>query len=187
MIIKKRQLLMATLIVALGAAVFVNWYYTKPESLSTGVEVSVTATETDEESAKLGEARYVISSEVTEAENKTAEYFAGARLKRQSAHDEAAEMLNAVIGSADSDAQAVKDATEKLNELAENLVLEGDTENLITAKLNCETIVTINGDAAQVIVEKGKLDSAGAVQIQEIMLSQTGFDSKNITIIELNS
>ncbi len=31
MIIKKRQLLLATLIIALAAAVFVNWYYTRPE------------------------------------------------------------------------------------------------------------------------------------------------------------
>lgn len=34
MIIKKRQLLMATLVLALAAAVFVNWYYTRPAATS---------------------------------------------------------------------------------------------------------------------------------------------------------
>ena len=29
LLIKRRQLVMATLVVALGAAVFVNWYFTK--------------------------------------------------------------------------------------------------------------------------------------------------------------
>lgn len=36
MIIKKRQLLLATLIIALGAAVFINWYYTKPTANAHG-------------------------------------------------------------------------------------------------------------------------------------------------------
>ena len=64
MIIKKRQLLLATLIIALGAAVFINWYYTKPTAKSAGTKPEQT-TQQAEQGANLGDARYVLSSDVT--------------------------------------------------------------------------------------------------------------------------
>ena len=47
MSIGKRQIVLATLVVALGAAVFVNWYYTKPdaEKANTGVTVTEEVTQ----------------------------------------------------------------------------------------------------------------------------------------------
>ena len=47
MIIKKRQLLLATLIIALAAAVFVNWYYTRPEVETAGAGKGETTTKQD--------------------------------------------------------------------------------------------------------------------------------------------
>lgn len=190
MIIKKRQLLLATLIIALGAAVFVNWYYTRPTSEAANAKPSVTAAEAaDSAASELGEARYVISSGVTELATGTgeAEYFAAARLKRKTAHDESAEALNAVIKDSASPADAVNQASRKLTALAEELELEGELENLITAKVGCENLVVLNGTAAQVIVEKGALDATTAVQIQDIVTAQTEYNSENITIIELNT
>ena len=51
MIIKKRQLLLATLIIALAAAVFVNWYYTRPEVETAGAGKGETTTKQDAEQA----------------------------------------------------------------------------------------------------------------------------------------
>lgn len=42
MSIGKRQIVLATLVVALGAAVFVNWYYTKPDAEKANTGVTVT-------------------------------------------------------------------------------------------------------------------------------------------------
>ena len=82
MIIKKRQLLLATLIIALGAAVFINWYYTKPTAKSAGTKPEQT-TQQAEQGANLGDARYVLSSDVTlddaSAQAEASEYFAGAK------------------------------------------------------------------------------------------------------------
>ena len=38
LLIKRRQLVMATLVVALGAAVFVNWYFTNSSNNVAGVD-----------------------------------------------------------------------------------------------------------------------------------------------------
>ena len=85
MILKKRQLVTATLVLALGAAVFVNWYYTKPHADVSAAGADVSATEVAE---KLGDAQYVLSDVSGKADP-----FAEARLKREKAHDAAMEAL----------------------------------------------------------------------------------------------
>lgn len=191
MIIKKRQLLLATLIIALGAAVFVNWYYTRPEVESAGKSV-VTETTTvpeAEQGANLGDARYVISTDTaledTAAQAKANEYFAGAKLRRQTAHDEAAEALNDVIKDSNSSSEAVEKAGDALKELTDCMTLESDIENLITAKVGCENLVILNGGNAEIIVENGSLDDVTVVQIKEIAVKHSGYPVENVTIIEM--
>ena len=43
----------------------------------------------------------------------------------------------------------------------------------------------INGSSAQVVCEKGMLDSTVILQIKEIFLKHTDINSENITIFEL--
>lgn len=190
MVIKKRQLLLATLIVALGAAVFVNWYYTKPDIEAAGNTAATSGVSNEaQEGANLGDARYVISSDVTledeAAQAQASEYFASAKLRRRTAHDEAAEALNDIIKDSSSNADAVKSATAMLKELSDCMTLESDIENLISAKVGCENLVILNKGNAEIIVENGSLDDVTVVQIKEIAVKQTGYAVDKITIIEM--
>ena len=190
MVIKKRQLLLATLIVALGAAVFVNWYYTKPDIESAGNTAATSGVSGEaQEGANLGDARYVISSDVAledeVAQAQASEYFASAKLRRQTAHDEAAEALNDIIKDGSSNTEAVKDATAALKELADCMTLESDIENLISAKVGCENLVILNKGNAEIIVENGSLDDVTVVQIKEIAVKQTGYTADKIILIEM--
>lgn len=190
MIIRKRQLLLATLIVALAAAVFVNWYYTRPDIESAGVNKAETTTlEQAREGANLGDARYVISTDTVledvAAQAKATEYFASAKLRRKNAHDEAAEALNKIIKDGSSSSQAVSQASEVLGELAESLAVESDIENLIAAKAGCENLVILNGGNAEVIVENGSLDDVTVIKIKEIVVEQTGYPVEKISISEM--
>ncbi len=190
MIIRKRQLLLATLIIALGAAVFVNWYYTKPDIASAGTDSTLSATEQDSlQGANMGDARYVNSTTVSvddvAAQAKANEYFASAKLRRQNAHDEAAEALNDIIKDGSSSADAVSEATEVLGELSESIALESDLENLIYAKAGCENLVILNGGTAEIIVENGSLDDVSLVKIKEIAVKQTGLSVDKISITEM--
>lgn len=190
MIIKKRQLLLATLIIALAAAVFVNWYYTRPDVESAGTKSTETTTEQQaQEGANLGDARYVISTDTAledaPAQAKANEYFAGAKLRRQTAHDEAAEALNDVIKDSDSSDAVAKQASELLKELANSISLESDIENLISAKVGCENIVILNAGNAEIVVENGSLDDVAIVKIKEITVEQTGYPVENISITEM--
>ena len=195
MAIGKRQIVLATLVVALGAAVFVNWYYTKPdaERANTGVTISEQATQA---AGNLGDALLVNSSTIaSEGSTKASdtqqaqagaeeEYFAQARLNRSTAHDEAAEALNKVIEDSSASAEAVKLATEELAELSNAIKLEADIENLIHAKIGSSCVVVIGNATAQVVIGKGVLTDTILVQIKEIVLNQTGFSVDKITVIE---
>ena len=188
MIIKKRQLLLATLIIALGAAVFINWYYTKPSATAAGTDPEQN-TRQAEQGANLGDARYVISSDVAlddaSAQAQASEYFAGAKLRRQTAHDEAAKALGDIIKDSSSQSEAVKDAEAALRELTDALTKESDVENLISAKVGCENLVIINGGTVEIIVENGSLDDVSLIKIKEIAVKQTGYDVDKIAITEM--
>ncbi len=190
MIFKKRQVLMAALVVALGAAVFVNWYYTKqPQTVQTNSPVSSTQQNTENQEAatagNLGDAQFV-SGTLPSSENKTdePEYFVQAKLDRTVAHDKAKETLQQTIDSSTADAESKKAASEALEKLSANIKKETDTENLIKAKISSGCVVVIDNGKAQVIVEKGKLNDTVVLQIKEIVIQQTGFTVENITIIE---
>ena len=66
MILKKRQLLLATLVIALGAAIFINRYYTAPQvdSAASGEVKEQQTSKSTDKGANLGDARYVISTDV---------------------------------------------------------------------------------------------------------------------------
>lgn len=180
MVVKKKQLVTATLALALGAAIFVNWYYSKPENKSVIDSIRTTQAE---ETENLGDAQYV-SATTAKSEDET---LAGFRLKRNSAHDESKDMLNGVIKDGKSSSEAVRESAEALNSLAEDIKAEADLENLITAKLNKDCVVIIDREVCEVIVPKGTLSEAVTLQIKDLVVKQTQISPKNITIIELST
>lgn len=190
MIIRKRQLLLATLIIALGAAVFVNWYYTRPDVESVVSPTPQATTQPQvQEGANLGDARYVISTDAVledaPAQAMANEYFADAKLRRQNAHDEAAESLNDIIKDGSISDDIAGQAGDLLNELSKSIALESDIENLISAKVGCENLVILNRGNAEIIVENGSLDDVAIVKIKEIVVEQTGYPVDKISITEM--
>lgn len=178
MVLKKKQIVTTTLALALGAAVFVNWYYTKPQTQSTLNAENTTGTT---ESENLGDAQYVSATTVSSGEKTLADF----KLKRDSARDEAKETLNSIIKDPKSSSESVSQATQSLQIIAEDIKDEADLENLITAKISAECIVIIDSEVCQVILEKGILTENVSLQIKDLVVKQTKVPSKNITIIEL--
>lgn len=180
MILRKRQLITGTLVLALSAAVFVNWYYTKPQSEATlGTKETVSKTDAVK---NLGDAQYVISSDVNNED-----VFVNERLKRQKSHDEAEEMLQEIIKDSASSEIAVKEATSALTALSDRVKKETDIETLVKAKTGIDCLVVLTESGGDIILSKAPTDSATVLQITEIAVNKTSFLAENITIIELNS
>lgn len=170
-IIGKKQIVFFGLIVALAAAVYVNWYYTKPTSeIDRGVPADTTAAE------NLGAAQYVNAG--------SSDYFEAAELKRTQAHADAQSALTQVIENKEADEKDKQSARDALSKLSANIKAEAEIENLITAKTGGKALVSL-GDTAEVVLAKGTLNEQSAVQIKEIIVNKTEISAEKITLVEV--
>ena len=176
MILKKRQLVTSALVLALGAAVFVNWYYTKPHANVTAGQPEATATEAAE---NLGDAQYVIS-DISEKRDP----FAAARLKREKAYSEAKETLQQTIADSAATQAAVAEASNTLSQLTKRKTTEADLETLIEAKTGLDNLVILGEDSAEVLLPEPAQESALMLQISALVVQKTGLSADRITIIE---
>ncbi|MCD7827328.1 MAG: SpoIIIAH-like family protein [Clostridiales bacterium] len=175
---KKRQVMLAALVVFLGIAVFVNWYYTTPDDkISAADSVSE---ENSENVVNLGDAIYADATD----EYSDEEYFAAAKLSRDESYDEAVATLNEIIESGDADGQSVQTAAQSLNELSENRIAQVNIENLVTAKTGSECVAVISGNSADIIVSGRVINSDVVLQIKEIVMDNTDIEAENISVIE---
>lgn len=169
-IIGRKQLLTFSLIFALSAAMFVNWYYTKPQNAEKEPEVT--------NQANLGDAQYVNSDSVSE------NFYVSAKLNRNKAHDSAKEYLSSIIADEKIDEETKVSAREKLIKISEQIKVESDIENLIAAQIKGDCIVTYDLDSIEVIIPKNAINDEVALKIKSIILSKTKLTSDKITIIE---
>lgn len=174
LLIKRRQLILATLVVALGAAVFVNWYYTDNGDKVTTPEETTGA----EYVQNLGEAEYV------NAEGNVSDYFSEVKLNRQKSRDEALEKLNASLKTVETGSEEAQSITQSIDKMTAQIKLQSDIEALISAKLASECVAVINESSAQVVVGKGALVEDAALQIIDIITNNTELTPADIKISE---
>ncbi len=175
--IKKGHAALLAMVLALGAAVFINWYYTSPKAETKVNQVDTTS----RQSANLGDAELVGATAVSQQDESFAKYT----VERQAAHDKAKETLQQVIKDSNASQTAVANASKSLEELSESIKRENDLETLINAKTGSENIVIIDGRDVKVITAKGTLTDNVTMQIKELILSLGDFTPEKISIFEL--
>lgn len=200
MLIKKRQVLTATLIIALCAAITVNWYFANPQS-----NLSESTTSSNEAvTGNLGDTLFVAGTtakndetvktdeeETTDATTDESQavsaedYFSSAKLKRQNSYDETVENIQKILSDGSLDSGKKNEITVMLSDYQSDMKEQTDAENLITAKTGSECLVVINGEECQVVLEKNTLNDTLILQITEIIEKNTNIFSENLTIIEL--
>lgn len=191
MLLKKRQVITATLIIALGAAVAVNWYYTDISS-NKGDEYAVT-TEDTSVSGNLGDSVLVagtvsqIEEETTENKNGTDsdEYFAQAKIKRTQANDKISDTIENILGNDNLEADDIARLENTYKEYQDVLKNEVDVENLIYAKTGKNCVAVINSESCQIIVDRNTLNDTIILQITEIVEKNTNISAENLSIIEI--
>lgn len=172
-IIGKKQLLIFTLVGALGLSVFINWYYSNPKQNIVEPELT--------EKSNLGEAQYVNSNSITDSN----EFFNNANMNRTKAHDLAKENLNEIINNPNSSKETIDLAREKLFKISEQIKLEADIENIVKSQTNSQCLVTMSENNIEVILPKESINESLIVKIKNIILSKTELSSEQISIIEI--
>ena len=194
----KRQLILASLVLALGAAVYLNWQFA-------GTGVAVDGESSSETSSALGAAQLVnnnyvetvsdgvesASGEVSgqEAEptqgevSEAAEKLSDARMTRQTARDEAVELLEDILNDAESDSAVKEAAVSEASAIAQNILKETNIESLVAAKGFSECVAYINGDTCTIVVNGDMEDAQNALIVSDIAATETGFSADQIKII----
>ena len=171
-IVKKRQLILATLVVILGAAVFVNWYYT-------GSKASEPQETTDVDYVQnLGEAKYVNATE------SKGDVFENLKFERKKQQDESIDSLNNSLKNIAAGSEEAKTITASINAITRNQQLQTELEALVKAKIKSECLVTITENGAQVVVGQGVLNETTSLQILEIIITNTQIKAENVIMSE---
>ena len=175
--IQKRHVLMASLVLALGAAVYLNWQFTGNSDM-----LSVDA------SKKLGEAQYVngditdetqeagifdsifgdddksteSAEETTEGEDTTAvkaelteeqiSYFSTVRTDREQTQSKVLEDAKEVLSLSENSEEAKEEAAESVSQLEKLILAQSNIENLLKAKGFTDVVCFISDEGCNVVV-----------------------------------
>ncbi len=178
----KKQIVLASLVLALGAAVYLNWQFAGTNKLPVG--------EDSKETSELGAAQLVNNAyleTVTDPlkQRGAKSSLSEARENRQNSRDEAMELLDEVLESVDADPDAKKSAVEEASAMAQNILKETNVENLLKAKGFEETVAYITPEECSIVVS-GQLQDTDLLIVQEIAMEQTGYSADQIKILPSN-
>lgn len=192
MVAKKKQILTASLVIALVAAVAVNWYYSGPQA-----SPAESAGETEE--VMLGDS-LLVAGKVSQSQNEgvgseesgsaqseekdSSAYFDEARLKKTQSHDEIKNEISSLMNNPNASVDDKTKLTAMLEDFQKSVKAEADCESLITAKAGDDCIVIINGGSAQVILKNNSINDTLLLQITDIIEKNTNISAENLTIIE---
>ena len=208
--LKSRGATAAVLTLALGAAVYLNWSFSRgaPPSLlvsdttADAVETAAAAPVTDQlavEAAAAAEDAEVSAVDdadknygeaqlVSANQDSGTEFFESARLTRSKARDEALDTLKKSLKDAGLTKEEKDALTTELSARISNITLETKLETLIKSKGFPDCVVNLEGSKANVTVmtENDALTAEEVTRVRDALLSQCkGLTAQDITIVEV--
>lgn len=178
--IQRKHVVLASLVLALGAAVYINWQLssapdnsgTKELGKATYVNSNVTATvdETD-------------SSLVTNLTKDQQNYFSNARLKREKTSDEVKNIALEALSLSESDEDAKESALAQLANLEELLMNQDTVENTLIAKGFSDCVCSISENSATVIVPENEMTDNSALIIKDAVSKVCDIPFESISVV----
>ena len=208
MILKKKEIIAASLVVLIGVAGYLNWSYQDTIKVRDGESYVETG-------KKLGEAQYVSSNEEVEegasgeetaetsgTENDEnaeetpseetsggaaadADYFDRAKLNREESRSKSLEILNQTAQNESFDAEIRKKAGDKILTVADNVQKESEIEGIAQSKGYTEICVYVDGSDANVVVRKDGFNNEDVVRLTELVTDHLKISAQNVKIVEV--
>lgn len=169
-LIGKRQILLSALVVMLGLAVFVNWYFTG------------TDTELQPEGAAASDRQEDTAGKIELVNAEESDYFASVRLQRAAARDETLEELRDVMAKSAGDSEAAVAVSAMIGDLSQIKQRETDIESLVSSTIGGECVAVISENSVEVVVSRDGLNDGTVLQISDIVDAVCGSDYENVRI-----
>ena len=210
MVLKKKEIIAASLVVLIGVAGYLNWSYQDTIRVQDGESYVETG-------KKLGEAQYVnavdeveetsegeeASSEAKETTAENAEnnsedtaqtvettsgsdnYFEQARLNKEASRSKSLEILNNTAENESFDAEIRQKAGDKILAVANNVQKESEIESIAQSKGYSEICVYVDDSEVNVMVRKDGFSDEDVVKLTAIVTEQLKISAQNVKIVEV--
>jgi len=180
----KRGILIAAVLMFVGAAAWLNWSYNQRWG-----EADAAMAETEDEmtsavNAMLGEnresAEAVLSTPVSD-------YFAKARLTRQQSRDQALSLLETAACAEGASQEVIDGAMNEITAMANYSLLESKIENELLAKDYADCVVYLSSDGCTVALPAPAegLSEADVARVTDAVLASTTLTAVQINVIEV--
>lgn len=184
----KRNAVVATVLLFVCAAVYLNWRYAGDVAQQAQDEVQ--QEENGGTTRVLGDAALVGGEivDVTQPQVTVSSYFDTARLSRQQSRDNALSLLREASEQENVDQAALDEANRAIQTLAGYTMLETQIENLVIAKGYADCVVFMSENSISVVVSAAEdgLQTEDVAKITDIVLTETGYAVDQIKILETN-
>lgn len=184
--IEKKHIVLASLVLALGAAVYLNWQFSdNTDLMSLGVN------------KELGEAYYVNSSNVASNDSaaptmnnngltqEQSDYFANARTERQQTQDKVLDIAKEVLTLSEATEAARVEAVEQSAKISGYFAHQANVEGILKAKGFSDCICFISDEGCSVVVLKDEVKDNSIIIIKDVVASQTGMEFDKISIVTI--
>lgn len=169
----KQHVVLALMLLCLGAAVWLNMKFSSSEKY-------------------LGEATYVSDNDSaggeaiqTGAKVENTDYFETAKKDRQQSLDEAQELVEETLKSANATDAEREQALKTTAAIAKRIEKANNIETLLKAK-GFEKVVAIVGESdVSIVVKSEGITTTQTLQIQDIVTAQTEIPLSNIKIVTI--
>ena len=168
----KGQIAVAVMLLALGAAVWLNAKFLPSDTKYLGEASYVNTTE--EESGEAVE---------TAAKAEKADYFETAKKEREEARKKAEETVEELLKGDNLSEEDKNNALAQIATLGANIEKESNIESLLKAKGFEKALAIIGDKGISIVVKSEGLTSAQTLQIQDIVTNETSIALANIKII----
>lgn len=186
--IKKRHIVLSTLVLSLSAAVLLNWQLS-----------AKTSVQEENDSRELGVATYV-NSKLTSTSDEVAvssvnikndpdltteqlEFFASSREERQRTQDEAVTLAQKVLELSESSEEAMEDAVSQLSKIEDNILAQSRIETTLKSKGFSDCVCCLDENSCTVIVPGNEVESNSALIIMDCVKEVTGLPFENINVV----
>ncbi len=183
LVIGKRQIVIASLLVTLSVAAFLNWQFATGDQAVTVMDVSEKTKKDEEEnrSSNYGEAELV--SKNTDKKTKENNYLKQAKFDRATSIDDAIENTNNILKNQNLTEKERNKAIDQSLQLTEKKNKQEAIESQIkTKKFADDCISYIDDNRINVIVETDNLTEEKVAQIKDSVVSVTNAPASNIVI-----
>ena len=175
---QKKYILAASMILALGAAVFINWQYSGAKTVEPA-------------SKELGAATYV-SRDVTATEDEASaggltarEKIAKMRTERTQAQDRALNEAKNILTLSDSSDNAKTEAVRQLGVIENRILAQTNIENILSAKGFTDVLCFVSDAGCTVTVRHEDMEDDSPLIIKDVVMSQMDIDFSDIVIVEM--